>query len=239
MAMQFKPIKPKRVSDQVFEQIREMIFRGELQPGQQLMPERELAAAMEVSRTTIRDAINKLVAIGLLEQKQGQGTFVRTPDSREGGLLAEAMKTQNATLEDLLEVRMGLECNTAALAAQRWTERDLIFMQNSLNEMRAEIGSGRLGSQDDVSFHMAISYASQNPVQVYLMKRFYDFLFVGIKENLQALYEVPGNIELILEQHTRIFEAIKSRDPERAYRTMKQHITFVMDFFKNRKSSFE
>ena len=73
-----KPIKPQRVSDQVFEQIRDLVFRGQLKPGEQLMPERDLAQALGVSRPTVREAIHKLVAMGLLEHRQGQGTFVRS-----------------------------------------------------------------------------------------------------------------------------------------------------------------
>ena len=83
MKIPLKPIKPKRVSDQVFDQLRELIFRGEFKPGEQITPERELADAMNVSRTSIRDAISKLAVTGLLEQRQGQGTFVRKPDNAE------------------------------------------------------------------------------------------------------------------------------------------------------------
>ncbi len=237
MTVRLKPIKPQRISDQVFEQLRELIFRGELKPGEKMMPERELATALDVSRTTVRDATNKLVAMGLIEQKQGQGTFVSMPDNRSTSFLAQAMKSQNATLEDLLEVRMGLECNTAALAARRATEKDLQIMRAHIDAMDSAVSAGGLGSQADVAFHMSITYASKNPVQVFVMKRFYDFLFLGIKENLQRLYEKPENIESIMAQHKKIFEAIKSRNPENAFDAMQYHIRFVMDFFRNRSTA--
>ncbi|NOX33482.1 MAG: FadR family transcriptional regulator, partial [Deltaproteobacteria bacterium] len=115
MTIPIKPIKPKRISDQVFDQIRELIFRGKLKPGEKLMTERELAQAMDVSRTTIRDAIQRLAAMGLIVQKQGQGTFVKTYDPGLENPLAKAIEAQNASIEDLLEVRMGLECNAASL----------------------------------------------------------------------------------------------------------------------------
>jgi GntR family transcriptional repressor for pyruvate dehydrogenase complex len=237
MKIPLKPIKHKRISDQVFDQLRELIFRGELKPGEQLMPERELSEALNVSRTSVRDAISKLVVMGLLEHKQGQGTFVRSPNSLERHPLAVAMEARDATLQDLLEVRMGLECNAAALAAQRAVESDIHFLEKSLEEMKEEVKSGRLGTEADVSFHMAISYATKNPVQIHIMKDFYDFLFVGIKESLLHLYEKSEQIETILKQHTEIFRAIKNHDPEQAYRSMKRHITYVRDFFKDRKKT--
>jgi GntR family transcriptional repressor for pyruvate dehydrogenase complex len=233
MVRSLKPIKPKRISDQVFDQLRELLFRGEFKPGEQIPPERELAATMGVSRTSVRDAINKLVALDFLEQRQGQGTFVRSPDARAMSPLAHAMEVQDASLEDLLEVRMGLECNAAALAAGRALDEDLAFLQSSIEEMAIEVASGRLGTEADVSFHMAIAYATKNPLQVYIMKNFYDFLFHGIKENLAHLYRDPANIEKIVQQHTAIFHAIRKHDSEAAYRTMKVHINFVLEFFKS------
>lgn len=234
MPMPLQPIRPKKISDQVFDQIRESIFRGQLKPGEQVLPERELSEALGVSRTTVRNAINKLVVLGLLEHKQGQGTFVRAPDTRQGNPLAAAMEVQDATIHDLLEVRMGLECNAAALAAVRAVKEDLRFMDASLAEMRAEVGSGRLGTEADTAFHMALAYATKNPVHVFLMKNFYDFLFVGIKKNLSHLYEDPRNIEEILRQHGTVIAAIKKRDPQEATEAMRRHIKYVQDFFRNR-----
>ena len=235
MTSSLKPIKPKRISDQVFDQLRELIFRGEFKPGERILPERELAEALSVSRPTVRNAINKLSAMGLLEQKQGQGTFVRNPEFESKNPLAIAMETQNASLEDLLEVRMGLECNAAALAARRADENDIHFLEKSIEEMKSEIKSGRLGTEADVSFHMAISYATKNPLQVYIMKNFYDFLFVGIKQNLSGLYEDPANIEMIIDQHQQICETIRRHDVEQAYLAMNRHIAFVLNFFSTLK----
>jgi GntR family transcriptional repressor for pyruvate dehydrogenase complex len=233
--MELKPIKLKRISDQVFEQLRESIFRGEIKPGQQLMPERDLAQALQVSRTSVRDAINKLVTLGLLEHRQGQGTFVQTPDSRSENPLAAAMDTEDATIHDLLEVRMGLECNAAALAAMRANGNDVSFLERSIHEMREETESGRLGTEADVAFHMAIAYATKNPVHVSLMRNFYDFLFVGIKKNLAHLYENPDNIKEIIKQHQVIYECLRAHDPDAAFKAMQRHINFVIDFFKSRK----
>lgn len=232
MTFQLKPIRPKRISDQVFDQLRDLIFRGELKPGDKIMPERELSEVLGVSRTSVRDAIRKLVVMGFLEQRQGQGTFVRSPELADKSPFAMAMENQHATLIDLLEVRMGMECNAAALAAERADEKDIRFLRKSLRDMRGDVEEGKLGNEPDVSFHMAISYATKNPLQVFLMKNFFDYLFIGIKVYLKHLYEEPGNIPHILAHHTRILEAIEARNPEEAYAAMREHITYVMDFFR-------
>ncbi len=234
MTIPIKPIKPKRISDQVFDQIRELIYRGKLKPGEKLMTERELAQAMNVSRTTIRDAIQRLVTMGLIVQKQGQGTFVKVVDESLENPLAKAMEAQDASLEDLLEVRMGLECNAAALAAKRADETDITALNQSITEMEAEVNSGRLGTEADTSFHMAIAYAAKNPLHILIMRNFYDYLFHGIGENLASLYEDPENIQEILRQHKNILSTIKARDPYKAYTAMSEHIKFVLDFFKNK-----
>jgi len=232
MTIPIKPIKPKRISDQVFDQIRELIFRGKLKPGEKLMTERELAQAMDVSRTTIRDAIQRLAAMGLIVQKQGQGTFVKTYDASLDNPLAKAIEAQNASFNDLLEVRMGLECNAASLAALRADESDIKAMTQSIEEMHKEVALGRLGTEADTSFHMAIAYAAKNPLHILIMRNFYDYLFHGIRGNLESLYEEPKNIEYILKQHKNILAAITSRKADNAYTAMKTHIGFVMDFFK-------
>ncbi len=234
MKIRLKPISPKRISDQVFDQLRELIFRGDFKPGQKIMTERELAKALNVSRNSVREAINKLVTLRFLEQRQGQGTFVRSIDEAVKIPLATVMETQDASLIDLMEMRMGIECVAASLAAQRANPSDLEAIEKAIDEMERDTGGGGLGTDGDLAFHMAIAWATKNPLQVYIMKNVSDFLHVGIRENLLHLYEEPDNIVEILKQHKAIFAAIRSGDADAAYNAMKTHINFVIRFFKNR-----
>lgn len=234
--MNLKPIKPKRISDQVFEQIRELIYKGQFKPGQQILPERELAQSMAVSRTSVRNAINKLVTLGLLEHRQGQGTFVSSPENREGNPLAAAMGTDEATLDDLLEVRLGLECNAAMLAARRATESDINAIKKSLEEMEEDLAAtDKIGYSPDAAFHMAVAFATKNSVLIHLMRNFYDFLFVGIKKNLSNMYLNRQALEDVLSHHRNIYMAIEQRKPEEAYNAMNAHITYVQDYFRSRQ----
>lgn len=235
--MTIRPIKPKRVSSLVFEQIRELIYKGTFKPGQQIPPERELAASMEVSRTSVRNALDKLIKLGLLWQIQGQGTFVGSPENRQGNPLAAAMATDEATFFDLLEVRMGLECNAARLAAQRATDSDLRAMQKSLEEMTDDLaGTNMISTAADTSFHMAVTFSTKNPVLIHLTRNFYDFLFVGIKKNLAHMVETRTAYEDVLEHHRAIYRHIKAREPEKSYEAMRRHIVYVQDFFINRNN---
>lgn len=227
------PIKPKRVADQVFEQIRELIFRGELKPGDKIMPERELMKELGVSRNSVREALNKLVAMGLVDQRQGQGTFVRELGSVADNPIMDLMASHNATIIDLLEVRMGLECNGAALAAEKATLEDIRHMERSIEAMERAIAENRVGTDEDAQFHMAIAHATRNPLQVHMMKFFYDFIFFGINESLKRFFDMPTRTEEIITQHRAILDAIASRQSGDAYAAMAKHILYIKDFFQN------
>ncbi|MCB2227709.1 MAG: FadR family transcriptional regulator [Desulfarculaceae bacterium] len=234
----FKPVQPKKISDQVFEQLRDMIFRGQLKPLDQLPPERELALQMGVSRPTVRNAVSRLVSLGLVEQRQGQGTFVANHhEGLERNPLGLMIEGQSLSLTELLEVRLGLECNSAVLAARRANEEDIVLLERSLAEMNAQIKKGGLGSSEDVYFHMRIAYATKNRLQVQLMKHFYDYMAAGIRENLQILYQDLVNVDLVHLQHERVLAAIKAHDTHAAFDYMRSHINFVIDYFENLKEA--
>jgi GntR family transcriptional repressor for pyruvate dehydrogenase complex len=183
----------------------------------------------------VRNAINKLVTMGLLEHRQGQGTFVSSPDNRKGNPLAAAMATDEATLDDLLEVRMGLECNAAMLAAQRATYTDLKAIEKSLEEMEADLeATDKISTGPDAAFHMAITFSTKNPVLIHLMRNFYDFLFVGIKKNLTHMYLDRTALEAVIVHHRAVLEAIRRRSGPDAFEAMRTHIQFVQDYFKTR-----
>ena len=228
--MYIKPIRPKNVSDQVFEQLRDLIFRGKLPPGKKLPPERELAEAFGISRPSIKTAINKLINQGLIAQKQGQGTFVLSTESRYmENPFRQVLEGEEVSLYDLLEVRLGLETQTVGLAAKRADTSDIRALETSLEAMLAKVDQGEAGSQEDVAFHMNIAYATKNLAQVYLMKNFYDLLFYGISKSRFFLYEA-GNLPVIGQQHKDILQAIRDRDPVSAQSAMELHIRYVMDF---------
>jgi len=230
MSVSLHPIQPKSISEQVFEQLRDLIFRGYFKPGEKLPPERELASSLGVSRPTIKTAITKLVNKGLVEQRQGHGSFVRSQRSQYlDNPLREVMDSEEVDLEDLLEVRAGLEVNAVRLAAERATDEDIRILDSCLQDMLSKVDQGLVGESEDVAFHMALTYATKNPAQIFLMKHFYDLLFYGIRESRFHLYE-SGNLQHMGDQHAEILKRIRERDPDGAQEAMLRHIHFVRDF---------
>jgi GntR family transcriptional repressor for pyruvate dehydrogenase complex len=192
---------------------------------------------MEVSRTSVRNAIDKLVQIGLLKQIQGLGTFVSSPETREGNPLSTAMSPDEATYLDLLEVRMGLECNAAKLAAKRASASDLLAIRQSLEEMAEDLANTDIISTSaDTAFHMAVALSTKNPVLINLTRNFYDFLFVGIKKSLGHMKENEAAYQDLLEQHRAIYSHIANQDPQKAHDAMYTHICYVQNFFEKRYS---
>jgi len=230
MDRRLKPITPKLISDQVFDQLRELIYRGIIKPGEKLVPEQEMAREMNVSPGTIKIAIQRLIGMGLVTQKPGKGVFARDYTDELKNPFSKAIRSQDIPLDKVLEIRLPLECNAAALAAKRADASDVKAIQHSFEEMVFENSQGRLGNEADASFHMAIAYASKNPLHIMIIRNFYDYIFHGIKETLEALYTNPDNIRKIIDQHEQIVTAIKQRSPEKASESMKSHIFFLIHF---------
>lgn len=231
----FKEIRPKKISDQVFKQIQDLIYRGQLKPGEKMLPERELAETLNVSRNSVREAINKLVERKLIEHRQGLGTFVRLPKPDQSDNPLRTVFGDDFSVQELLEFRLGLECNAAVLAARKATSEDVVYLDSVMAEMKELVAQNNMGHEADVRFHMGIAYATKNRVHVHMMKRFYDLLYVGIQRSHIHLYKDKANLDTILNQHATILSAIRNHDTQLAYDVMRDHIKFVMEFLAGRQ----
>lgn len=226
----YLPVKQKQVSTLVFEQLRDSIFRGKLKPGEQLLPERDLAETMQVSRTSVRNAITQLITMGYLETRQGKGTFVVNRDiSDSNNPFASIISPGRSTVDELLEFRIGLGLHGSTLAAERATESDIVFLEETLARDENEVVTVESETEADIAFHMGIAYATHNAVYVDLTKRFYEYMFYRLKEMHTFLYEVQANLEEVERQHLVILDGIKAHDPELARKGMYNHIQFLRD----------
>jgi len=241
----FQKIKPKRISDEIYFQIRDLILNGELKPGQKLPPERELAESMSVSRPSLREALNKLVAQGYLEQVQGGGTYVKSITATSIDNAIEEFVKRDEAIFDLMEVRKILETWAAYAAAERATDKEINNMFEFLEEMRIAKEHGHIGYISDTNFHFAISHATHNVLLVHVMNNIYQWIERVSYEIRSRMHNKPDSHELLFRHHTDIFEAIKSKDPNLAYGKMLVHMDYIQQeleriFNKSKqKESFE
>lgn len=216
-----EPIRKQSVSEAIVDRIRDSITRGELRPGDRLPPERDLAAQLGVSRMAVREAIKVLSAMGLVEVRQGDGTFIRrvTAESLLDPLVAGNLVEANQLME-IVEVRQALEVEMAGLAARRATAEDLEAMAASLERMAALAGDAEAFLAGDREFHTAICDAARNSV----LSRVYDHILDMIHRLQHQTYRVPGAAARALASHQAILAAIRAGNEAAARAAMREHM---------------
>lgn len=223
-------MKQAKLSDLILESLETMILEGSLRPGQQLPPERELAKQFEVSRPSLREAIQKLEAKGLVVRRQGGGTFVCA--ELNGGLtdpLFQLLTNHPEGQLDLLEFRHAIESITAYYAALRGTEVDfeaLVESHNKIDDMAAQ-GNSELQAQAVSQFYEAMAAASHNQVFLHLVRGLSALLEKNILHNFKTLYARAGVSEKLCEHRRRLLQAIVDKDPVGAREASHRHLAFI------------
>lgn len=216
----FEVIRRQKVYEAVAEQIERLILR-KLKPGDKLPSERELTETLQVSRSSIRDAIRSLELMGLVEPRQGAGTIVREPTA---DLLispfTDVLKHKQGLVLELLEFRKMLEPALAARAAQHVSREELRVMDDILCRQQAKLDKGEDAIEEDAEFHYAIAKASGNSVVLKVL----DLLMDLLRDTRQRALQVPGRPQRSITGHRRIFAAIKRHDAEAATAAMSRHI---------------
>lgn len=216
-------IQRKKLSDQIAEQLRSKITDKEYLPGDKLPIETDLAKEFNVSRITIREAVHKLDLMGVLEVRQGSGTYVReiTPINYIKTLLPMLSMDHNS-LKDIFEVRHIIECKTAEYAALNALENDLQEMKSILKKMSIAIDMGNSVTYNslDVQFHYLIAKATHNQILVTIQELLSDLIAGSVDVGL-----TPVNaLEHSLVFHRKIYEAIAKKDSISAAGLMNAHL---------------
>lgn len=214
------------VGEHLLQQIRE----GHLLPGQKLPSVVELAAAYGVGRSTIREAVSALKAMGWLDVRQGGGTYVKPVLPGEPKSGADVLFQGAESLVELLEVRKVLETGAASLAAERRTDQDLERMRAALLQMEHGLSAKdtREGERADIAFHMAIAAASGNSLLIQLMESLSDRLSETIRKTRELwFYKEQSTASRLLTEHQTIFDAIERQDQEHAAARIEAHLIKV------------
>lgn len=230
--MNYKKIKPKKIYEEVAEAIHEMIRSGKFKPGDKLDSVQQLAENFQVGRSAIREALTSLRAMGLVEMKQGEGTFVKQFETSNITFpLSMAILMNKEDIFNLLEVRKIIEVGSAAAAAVRRTNEQLDSMEDALNKMNnANI---ELGEKADFQFHLAVTVASNNPLLIQLMNQVSGLMEESMKEIRKVwIFSNYSNFERLYSEHMAIYEAIKEQNEEEARQAMLLHLENVEDLLK-------
>ena len=219
-----KVIKKTRIYEEVVSQLHGLIKEGRFRAGDQLPSERELAETFKVSRTSVREALRALETQGLIVSRSGNGTFVADlPTESLVAPLAQLLIEAKDALADIFEMRKLIEPEIAALAAERATDKDIERLQGILTKQQEQVKQGAMAVEADAEFHFSIGQATQNQALQKLVSALMDLLSRSREESLQT----PDRAEASLASHTRILEAIQSRQGTRARGAMLEHIEKV------------
>ncbi len=234
--MNFGPLRQRRLSDDIVERLEAMILEGTLKAGERLPAERVLAEQFGVSRPSLREAIQKLAAKGLLSSRQGGGTYVcESLGSTFSDPLMHLLESNADAQRDLLEFRHTLEGSCAYYAALRATDVDRQRLSEAFERLQdcygraGEVTRAEEGAAD-ASFHLAIAEASHNAVLLHTIRGLFDLLKRNVVTNIGGMYALRGETRGMLNaQHRALYEAIMQGRTEDARTLSNQHIDYVQE----------
>lgn len=229
LTMAFQRVKPKKIYEEVAEQIEKMIREKEIKPGDKLASVQTLAEQFGVGRSAVREALSALRAKGLLEMRQGEGTFVRSYDRTViSHAILTAVLMNPKEIRDLLEVRKFLEVGSAGAAAERRSEEDLARMRAALSDMEEHLDDEAVGERADVQFHLAVTKASANGMLQHLMNTVVETMTANMRDSRRLwLYADSSSAKQLFKEHQAIYEAIRERNREQAEQLMFRHLDKV------------
>ncbi|MFB9279622.1 FadR/GntR family transcriptional regulator [Cohnella cellulosilytica] len=207
----FQAIEKKNIVDDVFEQIKDKIVSETWKAGQKIPSENELCSMFNISRVSIRSAVQKLRDLGLITTRHGKGSFVSDrASSFDIHMTAPIMNLSEKEFLDIMEFRELLETKCIELAVLRADDNDIAAIEQAFNDMKAYQNDYSKYSLADYQFHLAIVKASKNELFVHIMNRIKNVYYYHLKE----LNRVIADMEDSLSGHSKQLEAIKSRDME-------------------------
>ncbi len=224
--IQYTKVRQGRIYEAVVDQLQDLIVSEKLQPGDRLLPERELAQRFGVSRTAVRDAIKVLSERGLVDVRPGAGTFVVREISdtvvESMGLLFQIEKSSHEALHEVREI---LEIEMAGLAAERATEADLERIETAFEEMQSSINDPARFIEADLAFHLAIAEATHNKMFLLLLNPIIGLL----QKSRRMIVAVPEGPARALEHHRQVLDGIRRKAKAEARQAMSRHMQQVAE----------
>jgi GntR family transcriptional regulator, sialic acid-inducible nan operon repressor len=227
------PIQKRKISQEVLARLMRRIEHGEIRPGDQLPPERELMEQFGVGRPAIREALQAMERSGIVEISHGERARVVVPTAQDlidqvASGARHLLQMQPDMLEHLKQARVFLEGGTARIAAQRATPADVALLRQRIEEQRAAIPQDAEFLAKDMAFHREVARVSGNPIFPAVIEA----VFQWASAYYQPLVRAPGAEALTLEEHTRLVDAIEAGDGAAAEEAMHDHLTRSNELYK-------
>ena len=217
--------------EKVFAFLRGRLLAGSLRPGDMLLPERDLAVHIGVSRPVVREALRALTMLGIVEIRDRVGTVVRRPDMTVLNDFFTLALAQSADLvDDVMQARIAIECQAIRLSAERATVADLERLRAALDRIEPTIDDPEAGSRADYDFHRVIVAAARSETLAVLYDAMGEALLRSHSLRRRTLESFGAMRTYLIEDHRRLFDAVASRDPERADRVMRDHFAIGDEF---------
>jgi len=230
------PVRKPKLAEMVVDALRKRIGAGEFGPGEKLPTESQLTLHFGVSRTVVREAIAALAADGTVQPRQGAGVFVLANAASAFSSIGGETSNKISVALNVLEVRMGIEIESAGLAGQRASASQVAAIQEAWNEFGRLLKSGNPTGKTDFAFHRAIAIATNNPFYIEVLDS------LGSR-TIPCDVASPWGTESVLtyeyqvglhEEHKIIMRAIAAKDPDGAREAMRQHLSRSQDRYRLR-----
>ncbi len=223
----------QQVQTEIISKLRDLINYKNLEPGDKLPSERMLSEKFGVSRSNVREAIQKLEFFGILNSKPQSGTFIADIGQiAMSGMMDDILRLEDPDFKSLVETRILLELKTVRLASLRRTDEDLQRMRETLDAYNAKVLAGKDAVEEDLLFHLAIAKASKNST----MNTFMLVITPEIITNFEKYHVCDANLSFKgIQEHEDIYEAIKEQDPRKAKEKMKTHFRVLYQYCYNVK----
>jgi DNA-binding FadR family transcriptional regulator len=228
-SLEVEKLSKRNHYEAITEQVKQLIVDGKLKVGDRLPSTKQMSEQFGVGRSTTREALSALKAMGLIDIRQGGGCRVirNAPIAMELPEL-ESLRLNRKTVLELLEAREALEVSGAAIAAVKRTDEDIKHLRDLIDEMERTVGDETEGERLDLKFHLTLAKATHNSIMVRLFESIMNFIETAIHDIRRVeLYASTAVAERLYKEHLAIFEAIEQQNAEQAAERMKQHLQHI------------
>ncbi len=229
--MPIQPIEKKTVVDIIVDQIKELVVKGELKPGNKLPSERKLAEMFDVSRPAIREALKVLISLGIVDRRN-EGSYISNNmlKSIQDPLLFNLL-IEESDFRELFEARKIIELEIVKLAIENITSKGLKKLEDNINNTEDNLDKPKKFTELDIKFHISMAEAAGNSVLLIFLHTIRSLL----KQSIVKLLGQGNMMEIALEYHRKIFEAIKTGDEEKAKEYLLSHLNVAEEGILNKK----